>query len=165
MLKTLQRDERPNGATERTVRTTTLVIDSGYTTVAIDVIKKAKTELRLCAYAWRWYENEPEIGIQRLNMELLRAQKRGVIVRCLVDTEYLKAQMKARGFDVRSVHPKRMLHTKAICADVDKLLIGSHNLTKRANTDNYEMSVLSNEFEVCAQFVEYFDKIWHSRGS
>lgn len=165
MLKTLQRDAGPNEAVKQPVWATTLVIDSAYTDVAIQTIRAASIELRLCAYAWRWYENEPEIGIQRLNMELLRAVKRGVVVRCLVDTEILRAQMRARGFDVRAVHRRRMLHTKAICADNERLIIGSHNLTKRANTDNYEMSVLSTEFEVCTQFVEYFDKIWYSLGT
>lgn len=164
MLETLQRDERPDGGVVAAVQPTQLVIDSAYCDVAIALIKSAKSEIRLCAYAWRWYDMEPEIGIQKLNVALLHAIRRGVIVRCLVDTETMKNTFTTLGFTARAVHPTRMLHTKAIEADTAGLLIGSHNLTKRANTDNYEASVLSREYEICAQFATYFDKMWDSRG-
>jgi len=164
MLKTLQGNERADGGAINVDGPNELVLDSAYTDVAIKVIKAARSEIRLCAYAWRWYEMEPEIGIQKLNVELLRACKRGVSVRCLVDTEAMKRIFLQLGFTARAVHPTRMLHTKAICADTNALLIGSHNLTKRANTDNYEASILSREFELNAQFITYFDKMWDSRG-
>lgn len=164
MLKRLQENARTDGGVVYTPRPTELIIDNRYTAAAIRLIDSARSEIRLCAYAWRWYANEPEIGIQKLNMALIRAQKRGVIVRCLVDTEAIKDTLKNHGFNVRAVDSRRMLHTKAIGIDYDALLIGSHNLTKRANTDNYEASILSYEYEVVAQFVDYFDRMWDSRG-
>ena len=118
----------------------------------------------MCAYAWRWYENEPEIGIQKLNIELLLARSRGVKVRCMVDNLTQKERFATLGFDVRSVSNTRMLHTKAFCIDAKTLIIGSHNMTKRATTDNYEMSILTQEPEPCLQFIDYFDKMWDSRG-
>lgn len=164
MLETLQTNEGPNAGVGYTVQPTQLVLDAAYCDVAIELIKSAKSEIRLCAYAWRWYDMEPEIGIQKLNVALLQAIRRGVVVRCLVDTEAMKNTFATLGFNARAVHPTRMLHTKAIEADTAGLLIGSHNLTKRANTDNYEASVLSREYEICAQFATYFDKMWDSRG-
>lgn len=164
MSKTLQASKGTDERITSAVWSTEIILDQGYCNRAISIIKSAKSELRLCAYAWRWYANEPEIGIQKLNLELLRAVKRGVIVHCLVDTDDLRDRFRYLGFDARSVHPRRTLHTKAICADYLSLLIGSHNLTKRATLDNYEASIFTNEFEVCAQFCDYFDKLWHSRG-
>lgn len=164
MLETLQRDARTDGAVERPVWPTALVIDGAYCDTAIELLGSARSEVRLCAYAWRWYANEPEIGIQKLNTELLLLRNRGIKVRALVDTETQRLMFRELGFDTRSVVNTRMLHTKAIGVDNYGLLIGSHNLTKRANSDNYEMSVLTYEFQAVDAYKIYFDKLWNSRG-
>jgi len=164
MQKTLLGNDKPNGGAETALWTTTLIVDDDYCRAARDVIAKAKSEVRLCAYAWRWYENEPETEIQKLNVELWRLQKRGVKVRCLVDTDAMQKTFTTLGFNARSVVNTRMLHTKAISSDANGLLIGSHNLTKRANSDNYEMSILTTEFQVVDSFNNYFDRLWLSRG-
>ena len=163
MSEMLQINAGKTKGTSATVWPTRLILDNDYTAQAIAIVKDAKTEIRLCAYAWRWYENEPEIGIQKLNIELLRAVRRGVIVRALVDTDALMRRFTSLGFNCRSVVNNRMLHTKAICVDRSSLVVGSHNLTKRANTDNYEVSILTQDFEPLAQFVDYFDRMWASR--
>lgn len=164
MSKMPQQDAGGYGKVEAPIRTTRLILDNDYTTQAIEIIRDAKSEIRLCAYAWRWYENEPEIGIQKFNIELLRAARRGVAVRALVDTNAICNRFSALGFNCRSVVNNRMLHTKAICVDRKSLVIGSHNLTKRANTDNYEISILTQDFEPLEQFIKYFDGMWQSRG-
>jgi len=164
MLKTLQTNEGRDGAVDGIVRPNELVIDSAYCERAIQLIKSAASEIRLCAYAWKWYDTEPEIGIQQLNVALIHAMKRGVIVKCLVDSEALQTRLRDLGFNARSVHPSRMMHSKVISANHDALIIGSHNLTKRANTVNYEVSIVSYDFEICSQFNNYFDKMWDSRG-
>lgn len=164
MLETLQNIERRDRETSTIVQPTQLIIDNDYCELVADFVRSAKSEIRMCAYAWRWYENEPEIGIQKLNVELLLAKSRGVKVRCLVDTEIQKTRFTTLGFDARSVVNTRMLHTKAFCIDARTLVIGSHNMTKRATTDNYEMSILTQEAEPCLQFIDYFDRMWASRG-
>lgn len=164
MLETLQRTERTDGAAARAVWPAALVLDNEYCDAAQELLAHASSEVRLCAYAWRWYANEPEIGIQKLNTALYRLRERGVKVRALVDTETQRLMFRELGFDTRSVINTRMLHTKAIGVDNYGLLIGSHNLTKRANTDNYEMSVLNYEFQVIDAYNTYFDKLWNSRG-
>ena len=164
MLEMLQKDEGRSGETSTVIQSTQLVIDDKYCELVADFVRSAKSEIRMCAYAWRWYENEPEIGIQKLNIELLLARSRGVKVRCMVDNLTQKERFATLGFDVRSVSNTRMLHTKAFCIDAKTLIIGSHNMTKRATTDNYEMSILTQEPEPCLQFIDYFDKMWDSRG-
>lgn len=164
MLKGLQKIQRPSGADDGVVQTTKLIVDNEYAKAATEFVNDAKNEIRLCAYAWRWYHNEPEIDIQKLNVELYRARLRGVKVRCLVDTHAMQDTFRALGFDCRSVVNTRMLHTKALSIDDKSVIIGSHNMTKRATTDNYEMSILSQEFYVVQAYIDYFDKIWVSRG-
>lgn len=147
-----------------TVRPVEIILDDNYAEKAKTFVLSAHAEIRLCAYAWRWYDSEPALPVQQLNLELLRARARGVSLRALVDTEAMALRFRALGFDVRSVQPTRMLHTKAICIDTVTLILGSHNLTKRANSDNYEMSVAIQEFEAVAQFAAYFDRLWGARG-
>lgn len=164
MLKTLQRDDGRNGELEQALRTTTLIVDDHYCQTAIGMLGLARGEVRLCAYAWRWYVNEPELEVQKLNIQLYSLRRHGVRIRCLVDTEAMSKTFATLGFNVRSVVNTRMLHTKAISVDDKSLIIGSHNLTKRANSDNYEMSLLTHEYQAVAAFNDYFDRLWLSRG-
>ena len=164
MLETLQTNDGSNGRVETPVRPATLVLNDEYIQTAIALIKSATSEIRLTAYAWRWYTDEPESGIQKLNMELYACRRRGVTVRAIVDTFTTREQMRAQGFDVKCVESKRTMHTKAISADCRSLLIGSHNMTKRANTDNFETSVLLHDFAPVVAYNEYFDKLWNIYG-
>lgn len=164
MSKMLQTNARPDRTPRPPVRATTLILDNSYTDKVIEFIRDAHSEIRVTAYAWRWYDSEPEIGIQKLNQELLRATLRGVTVRILCDTIQTMDSFRAYGFDVRSVVNTRMMHSKVVVIDQKTIVIGSHNLTKRANTDNYETSVALQDHEVIAQFTEYFDRLWVTRG-
>lgn len=164
MLKGLQTIRGTVGENTGIVQSTQLILDNEYAAIAREFVMDAHSEIRLCAYAWRWYENEPEIDIQKLNIELLRAKNRGVHVRCLVDTEAMALRFATLGFDVRCVVNTRMLHTKAIGVDAKTLILGSHNMTKRATTDNYEMSIATQESHVVAGYNDYFDRMWDSRG-
>lgn len=164
MLKRLQTRHGNDGATKTTHEPIEIIIDDQFVDKVLAVLSDAKSEIRICAYAWRWYENEPEIGIQRFNVALLRYVRKGYQIKILVDTERMKEQFKTLGFDARCVEHTRMLHTKAICIDRKSLVIGSHNLTKRANSDNYEMSILTQDFTTVDLFCDYFDRLWASRG-
>lgn len=152
------------GQTSPSARTTEIILDNSYAKKAKNFIESAVSEIRLCAYAWRWYDSEPELEIQQFNLELLKACQRNLQVRILVDTEAMSKRFNDLGFQTRAVQNTRMLHTKAIAIDHKTLIIGSHNLTKRANSDNYELSVAIQEFEPVEQFINYFDRIWQSRG-
>ena len=164
MFETLQRNDGSTGQTTTIDGSTELILDNDYATKIAAFVASANSEIRLCAYAWRWYVNEPEIPIQKLNIALLNAYSRGVKVRALVDTEAQMNVFRKIGFQCRSVVNTRMLHTKAFCIDSKTLVIGSHNMTKRATTDNYEMSIATQDPECILLFQDYFDRMWDSRG-
>jgi len=164
MSETPQRSESPVGTISANAGATHLIIDGNFVDELIPIIQGAKFEIRLCAYAWRWYMTEPELAMQKFNVALLRKSMSGCKIKILVDNNSMKDTFKKLGFNVRAVEPTKMLHTKAICCDRDSLVIGSHNLTKRAGCDNYEMSLVTQEYEPIAQFCEYFDAMWSSRG-
>lgn len=163
MSKALRELQGSSGEISPSVRPTELIIDDEYFGKVAIFLKDAKSEIRICAYAWRWYLGEPELAIQKFNTTVFGLNLKHIRVRILVDNNSMCETFKKLGFNVRSVDPARMLHTKAICIDEKTLVIGSHNLTKRAGKDNYEMSIATQDPEPVLQFIEYFDSLWGSR--
>lgn len=164
MSETLQTDEGRASYTSGIVRSATLILDERYAEIVTELIKTSVSEVRVCAYSWKWYAHQPELAIQKLNIALLRLADRGVKVRVLIDTEKARDYFRELGFDCRCVERTRMLHTKALSFDHETIVIGSHNLTKRAHSDNFEMSIVCHDFEVVASFNEYFDRLWAAYG-
>lgn len=166
MSERLQKSTGRYPEAECPVHANEIILSNEYASKTIEFVRKAQSEIFICAYAWRWYENEPEIGIQQLNIQIMRAKARGVRVRALVDGYKVFQFVQRLGIDARYVERTRMLHTKAICVDRKTLILGSHNLTKRANQDNIEMSIAVQDYESIEQFYTYFEKIWeHSSES
>lgn len=160
MSKGLQEFARATRTTRTTDEPIDLVLDHNYARKVTEDIKNAKEEINICAYAWRWYETQPEIDIQKLNIALMRAKQRGVRVRCLLDGFKVFQVVKKHGFNARYIPQAKMLHTKAVCIDRKLIYIGSHNLTKRANQENFETSIKTSNYDVIDQFMIYFEKIW-----
>lgn len=161
MYKRLQNNERSSRRIVETFRTNEVILNNEYAQKTIEIIRQAKSEILICAYAWRWYEKEPETDIQKINVEIVRAKRRGVRIRAIVDNSKILQLIKKQGVDCRYIGNERMLHAKAICIDEKTLIIGSHNLTKRAIQENIEMSIQTYELEPILQFKTYFEKIWN----
>lgn len=160
MSKMLQKDERGYREAETIIRPVELILDRDFTGKARSFVDEAKREIRICAYAWRWYANEPESDMQQLNISFFKAMQRGVKIKCLVNNFSMFSYFSGLGFVCKFVDRTRMLHTKALVIDSSTLILGSHNLTKRANWDNFEASVAVQDFETVQQFCTYFDKMW-----
>lgn len=147
------------------IQSTKLIVDGEYASVATKAIKNAKKSIKICAYDWRWYENQPENAIQQLNTAICQAIYRGVDVKAIVNNESNYRMLQGFGVNVKYVGNDKILHVKAILIHDDVLLLGSHNLTKRANTQNYEVSVVIHDMEPILQFNKYFDTMWsYARG-
>lgn len=139
---------------------TILVVDKEYCNRVTPLIAKAKDEILICAYSWRIYPNEPEREIQKLFIEVAKAVKRGVRVRVLADKYTQIKPLLEQKIECRYIGSKLTMHTKAICIDDQYLLLGSHNLTARANEYNHEASLLVTDMEPILQFYKYFNAIW-----
>jgi phosphatidylserine/phosphatidylglycerophosphate/cardiolipin synthase-like enzyme len=145
---------------EPVVLTTKLILDQDYIKRLTELVKNAKSEINICAYAWRWYENQPETGIQQFNSAIVHAKARGVNVRVICDGYKVCQLLRKQGIKSSYLQTNKTLHTKAISIDNTALLVGSHNLTKSATQDNFEMSVQLRDLESILQFKNYFNKMW-----
>ncbi|HDG1683799.1 TPA: phospholipase D family protein [Kluyvera ascorbata] len=100
---------------------------------------------------------------------LIRAQKRGVKVRAVIDKRRnqgevsLKAIARARenGIDVRIDGHYHIQHDKVMIVDGNTLETGSFNFAKSAETENSEnVLVIRDEPEVIRQYQAHFDSRW-----
>jgi phosphatidylserine/phosphatidylglycerophosphate/cardiolipin synthase-like enzyme len=137
-----------------------LLLDDEFISFAAGSASSARSRIWVMAYAWRWYENEPQIAIQKFNVAMLSAAKQGIDVRILID-QYTQAKMlQSLGFKARILPTQRAAHGKVILIDSDYIIVGSHNLTKRGTQQNYEASVVNNTADAVDKWVTYFERMW-----
>lgn len=162
MPKRLQTDERTTGRTSAAVWSTELILNYDYCEYVTNKIKNAKSSINIHAYAWRWYKNEPEIDIQKLNTEIVKAVNRGCTVRAIINPDTCAQTLRSFGILTKKTMGVKTQHAKAISIDDKYLIIGSHNLTKKANTQNIEISCGISDFQVVDLFTTYFNSVWRT---
>lgn len=160
MSKRLQENDGRIGETVTPIRPIELIVNAQYLDRLMEHIRNAKSHVLICAYAWRWYANEPDIDIQRFNILILQLIKKGVQVRVLVNDYQTFSMLRVQNIHAKYVDVRDTLHTKAVMIDHKQLYIGSHNLTKRGTLFNYEITVLTTLTEPILQFEDYFNHIW-----
>lgn len=144
------------------VWTTKIILDKSYGDEAVKMIDRAEKDIRVLAYAWRWYPEEPEAEVQKINSAIMRALTRGVKVRAICSSAAMALVLRRYGIEAKYCAEGRTVHAKAIGTDDRQIMLGSHNLTKRALLQNYEMSICTSEYEPVAQFSTYFDKMYEA---
>lgn len=140
----------------------TLLLDGTFISAAADLVSKARKSVDICAYTWRWYENTPEKNIQQFNYNVARLIKKGVRVRALMHKKTEALYLRSYGINTKILPTERVMHTKAILIDDEVLILGSHNLTERGTSENYEASVLVRECQAVTLFQEYYDRMWRN---
>ncbi len=145
-------------------RPVNLLHDGAFITKAAECVRDARQSIKICAYAWRWYENAPEKDIQRFNYEVARRARSGMDIQAMLNYKTQADYLKQYGIKTKTFPTERAMHTKAILIDEKILILGSHNLTERANSSNFEVSVLITDTSVCLDFLDYFNKMWRGYG-
>lgn len=139
---------------------TKLVINGAFRKEVVPLINAAKVSIEVLMFEWRWYKQDVSSDASLLNQTLLRAVRRGVKVRGLVNTATQMTALKAVGFDVRTNDAGTLLHTKCIVIDGKIAIMGSHNLTNNAMRANIEASLILENEEVAKQMQAYFESLW-----
>jgi len=139
-----------------------LLLDGEYIPRAIELVKSAKTQIWICAYTWRWYEHAPEKLVQQFNYEIMRKVKAGLEVRALMHKRTEALRLREYGITTKILPTERTMHTKAICVDASRLLLGSHNLTDRGTAENYEASLYVEDCQATALFAVYYNRMWEN---
>jgi phosphatidylserine/phosphatidylglycerophosphate/cardiolipin synthase-like enzyme len=138
------------------------LIGKEYPEKVIPLIDEAKKNIDIIVYDWRWYPGNPGFNVQQFNMSIIRAVKRGVFVRAIVNEGSLLPILIENGIKARVVRNKRTLHAKFLCIDSKTLIIGSHNFTKNAFNFNLEVSVIGEIPEATTRFAELFENLYNT---
>lgn len=139
---------------------TELVLGTAYYLKAYELLNSAQHSIDILMYEWKWYENDPSCKMQRLNQAIVRAVRRGVKVRALVNDGKALTTLKAQGIDARTNFSSVVMHTKAVVVDGRHVLTGSHNFTENAMSSNIETSTLYTDEKIAKQLSDYMVSLW-----
>lgn len=138
------------------------LIGKEYPEKVIPLIDGAKKNIDIIVYDWRWYPGNPAFNVQQFNMSLIRASKRGVFVRAIVNDALLLPILNEHGIKARVVRNKRTLHSKFLLIDGRTLVIGSHNFTKNAFNFNLEISVIVEVPEDITRLAALYENLYNT---
>jgi len=138
----------------------TPLIGADYPKIVIPLINNAKKNIDMVFYDWRWYENQPSHVVQQFNSALVRAVRRGVIIRAVLNLPELIPLLNSVGIKARVMREKRTLHSKMILIDEATLVIGSHNITRNAFSSNIESSVIVQIPQDQERFSQFFNNLY-----
>lgn len=138
----------------------TPIVGAEYPAKVIPFIDKAKRNVDIVSYDWRWYPNQPGHAVQRFNIALVNASRRGVIVRAVVNNAEILPILAKVGIQARKMKDHRTLHTKLILIDDEVAIIGSHNITRNAFGANVETSLAVGIPDGERRFSEFFSNLW-----
>lgn len=123
-------------------------------------IERARKSIDIIVFDWRWYADQPGSDCQKFNQLIVNALRRGVRVRCVVNSDDIAMKLRSVGAEVKKHLSTHLLHAKLMIIDEDTVITGSHNYTQSAFTANYELSVILTELENIEPFNLFFRNIW-----
>ena len=147
------------------------VLGSKYLSLVLPLIESAHISIDIACYSWTFKDWERNNSITILTKAIMKAQKRGVKVRVVLNSEsrshYLTISNKRTlkkigsvGIETKMGRSSPITHCKMILVDNIYTVIGSHNLTGRSVTSNDETSTIIRSKEVNKVYKDYFSAIW-----
>ena len=138
-----------------------VLVGSDYPKQVPAMIDAAKQTIEIVVYDWRWYPDQPGHAVQQFNNALVRAVKRGVKVRAVVNAGFIVPILNNVGIKARQTKDKRVVHTKLIIFDKKTIVIGSHNFTRNAFGSNIETSIAIDIPQNVTRFAELFENLYN----
>ena len=140
---------------------TQTIIGKEFPKKVIPLIDAAKKQISIVVFDWRWYSDQPGNPVQLFNQSIIRARRRGVAVRALVNSISIVNILKDEGCNAKKLLSENLLHAKMILIDDDIAVVGSHNYSQSAFTTNFEVSVLIRDAERSKEFLIFFNQLFN----
>ena len=132
------------------------VIGKDFPKKIIPLLDSAKQSINIVVYDWRWYPNDPGCAVQIFNQSLVRASRRGVKIKAIVNNDGIVEILKSLEINARRVVLKNIIHAKLMIIDDNIVILGSHNYSQNAFTLNQEISVILSVPEKDHDFSRFF---------
>lgn len=136
------------------------IIGKEFPKKVIPLIDEAKRNIDIIVFDWRWYPDDPGNPVQLFNQAIVRAVRRGVQVRAIIDNDQIIGTLRSVGVNAKKFISQKLVHGKTMIIDGEIAIVGSHNYTQYAFTMNYEVSVLVDNREEIAKLTEFFNNLY-----
>jgi len=136
------------------------LIASKFPKEVIKLIDQSKKSIYIVVYAWYWYKHDVAASVQLFNQSIVRAQRRGVDVKAIVNFPSVVPFLQNNGIKVKKLQSKKLLHTKMMIIDEKTAVVGSHNYSQHAFTRNLELSCVIKSDEPLDELLGYFKNLW-----
>lgn len=142
-----------------------------YPQEVVPLVDAAQSTINILMYEWKWYGHESAGGVQKLNLALVAAARRGVKIQVLLNVESMghaitKINSRTASFlqryniEVKFGQVGVVTHAKMMVIDDNILVLGSHNYTKSAFSRNQEASVIIKGRDEIRDYRAYFKGLW-----
>jgi len=138
------------------------IIGKQFPKIIIPKIDEAKQSIKIIVFDWRWYANDPGNPVQLFNQALVRAVRRGVVVKAVANFPDIVKTLQAVGVEAKKLTTKNLVHAKMIIVDEKIVVVGSHNISVPAFTTNYEVSTMFEDEQAAKEYSQFFDSVWQS---
>jgi len=146
-----------------------------YPKVVIPLVDSAQNTIEILMYSWKWYGHETAGGVQKFNLSIVAAARRGVKIRVLLNVESMghaitkinsrtKSFLERYGVEVKWGQVGVVTHAKMVIVDDNILVLGSHNYTKSAFSRNQEASIVVDGRDDIIDYRKYFADLWKQFG-
>lgn len=136
------------------------IIGSEFVEKVLPLVEEAKHTIDIIVFDWRLPVDAHPNPVAELLFALQKAVTRGVAVRVLVSNEAVGARLKKYGFEVQHLYTPKLMHCKLMLLDKVVAVIGSHNYTISAFTQNLEVSVAVHLKYAENDVALYFRNLW-----
>lgn len=135
------------------------IIGKEFPKIVIPLIEAAKNSIDIIVFDWRWYSDDPGCQVQLFNQAIVRAVRRSVSVRAILNNYGIIATLKSVGVNAKLLQTKNLVHVKMMIIDEALAILGSHNYTQNAFTMNYEVSVLIDDLEAIITLKQFYGNL------
>jgi phosphatidylserine/phosphatidylglycerophosphate/cardiolipin synthase-like enzyme len=139
---------------------TLAILGAEYPAAVIPMIADARETLDIIIYEWRLVPQIKTHIVSIFTQAICDAVARGVAVRAIVAHDGLRDELRRLKIPARASYSGKLLHAKVILLDKKIAVIGSHNFTQSAFTQNVEVSVALQDPALCSRLSTYFDNMW-----
>ncbi len=152
----------------------TPLLNEQYYPALMSKINSAESSIDIVLYEFKWYNTNN--SVVKLRDALIDSNKRGVRVRLLLDQSKWYGQLTDLSYEnkqtgeflanhgifVKFDSETKTTHDKLVIVDNETVLLGSHNWGSSALTKNNEASVMIQDEEISAYYLNYFEYLWQN---
>ena len=146
-------------------------IATDYPKIVVPLLQAAGHKIDILMYEWKWYTHENAGGVERFNLAIQAASRRGVKVRVLLNIESMghaitkinsrtEQFLRLAGCEVKFGQIGVATHAKMLLIDDRFLVLGSHNISKGSFSRNQEASIVVEGGEAIRAYIDYFRLLW-----